>query len=36
MRHTYADTSLARRDLSFAPAISLESGLEQQYRWLNK
>jgi nucleoside-diphosphate-sugar epimerase len=36
MRHTYADTSLARRDLRFAPAISLESGLEQQYRWLNR
>jgi nucleoside-diphosphate-sugar epimerase len=36
MRHTYADTSLARRDLNFAPAVSLESGLEQQYRWLNR
>jgi nucleoside-diphosphate-sugar epimerase len=34
MRHTYADTSLARRDLNFAPRVSLESGLEQQYRWL--
>jgi UDP-glucose 4-epimerase len=36
MRHTYADTSLARRDLDFAPTVSLESGLEQQYRWLNR
>jgi UDP-glucose 4-epimerase len=36
MRHTYADTSLARRDLNFAPTVSLESGLEQQYRWLNR
>jgi UDP-glucose 4-epimerase len=36
MRHTYADTSLARRDLNFAPAVSLERGLEQQYRWLNR
>ena len=35
MRHTYADTSLARRDLNFAPRVSLESGLDQQYRWLN-
>ena len=34
MRHTYADTSLARRDLHFTPRVSLESGLEQQYRWL--
>ena len=34
MRHTYADTSLARRDLSFTPRVSLEGGLEQQYRWL--
>jgi nucleoside-diphosphate-sugar epimerase len=36
MRHTYADTSLARRDLNFAPRVGLENGLEQQYRWLNK
>ena len=34
MRHTYADTALARRDLNFAPRVNLESGLEQQYRWL--
>jgi UDP-glucose 4-epimerase len=34
MRHTYADTSLARRDLNFVPRVNLESGLEQQYRWL--
>ena len=36
MRHTYADTSLARRDLSFSPRVSLESGLGQQYRWLTQ
>jgi len=36
MRHTYADTSLARRDLNFAPRVGLENGLEQQYRWLTK
>ena len=36
MRHTYADTSLARRDLDFTPRVSLESGLEQQYRWLTR
>ena len=36
MRHTYADTSLARRDLDFNPRVTLESGLDQQYRWLTK
>jgi UDP-glucose 4-epimerase len=36
MRHTYADTSAARRDLGFAPQVDLESGLDQQYRWLTK
>ena len=36
MRHTYADTSAARRDLGFTPKVSLESGLDQQYRWLTK
>jgi UDP-glucose 4-epimerase len=34
MRHTYADTSAARRDLDFTPRVSLENGLAQQYRWL--
>jgi UDP-glucose 4-epimerase len=34
MRHTYADTSLARADLGFAPAVSLEDGLAAEYRWL--
>jgi UDP-glucose 4-epimerase len=36
MRHTYADTSAARRDLDFNPAVTLESGLDRQYRWLTK
>jgi UDP-glucose 4-epimerase len=36
MRHTYADTSRARRDLGFAPRVSLENGLEQQYRSLTE
>jgi len=36
MRHTYADTSAARRDLDFDPRVSLENGLDQQYRWLTK
>jgi nucleoside-diphosphate-sugar epimerase len=34
MRDTYADTSLASRDLGFAPKISLEEGIEAEYRWL--
>ena len=36
MRHTYADTSAARRDLDFTPHVTLEHGLDQQYRWLTK
>jgi nucleoside-diphosphate-sugar epimerase len=36
MRHTYADTTAARRDLDFAPRVALEQGLDQQYRWLTK
>ena len=34
MRDTYADTSLARRDLGFVPAVSLEDGIQAEYRWL--
>jgi UDP-glucose 4-epimerase len=34
MRHTYADTALARRDLGFAPTVTLEQGLAAEYRWL--
>jgi UDP-glucose 4-epimerase len=36
MRHTYADTSAARRDLDFIPQVTLENGLDQQYRWLTR
>jgi nucleoside-diphosphate-sugar epimerase len=36
MRHTYADTSLARTDLGFAPAVVLEEGLAAEYRWLTE
>jgi len=35
MRHTYADTSLARGDLGFAPTVGLEAGLTAEYQWLN-
>jgi UDP-glucose 4-epimerase len=34
MRHTYADTSLARADLGFDPQIGLEDGLAAEYEWL--
>jgi nucleoside-diphosphate-sugar epimerase len=35
MRDTYADTTLARADLGFVPAVTLEQGLESEYRWLS-
>jgi UDP-glucose 4-epimerase len=35
MRDTYADTSLARRDLGFAPTVSLEEGIRAEYEWLS-
>ena len=35
MRHTYADTSLARRDLGFAPRVGLEEGLAAEFAWLS-
>ena len=34
MRHTYADTSLARADLGFVPNVGLEEGLAAEYQWL--
>jgi UDP-glucose 4-epimerase len=34
MRDTYADTSLARADLGFAPTVSLSDGLTAEYHWL--
>jgi nucleoside-diphosphate-sugar epimerase len=34
MRHTYADTSLARSDLEFAPTVGLEEGLAAEHQWL--
>jgi UDP-glucose 4-epimerase len=35
MRDTYADTSLAQKDLGFAPRVSLEEGIRDEYRWLS-
>ena len=34
MRHTYADTTRAQRELNFAPQVDLEAGLKQQYQWM--
>jgi nucleoside-diphosphate-sugar epimerase len=34
MRDTYADTGLAKADLGFAPSVTLEEGIEAEYRWL--
>jgi nucleoside-diphosphate-sugar epimerase len=34
MRDTWADTSRARTDLDFTPAVSLEEGLTEEYRWV--
>jgi nucleoside-diphosphate-sugar epimerase len=35
MRDTYADTSLAQKDLGFEPKVSLEEGIQAEYRWLS-
>ena len=34
MRHTYADTSLARDDLGYQPTVGLEQGLAAEFTWL--
>jgi UDP-glucose 4-epimerase len=34
MRHTYADTGLARTDLGYQPTVRLEEGLAAEYTWL--
>ncbi len=36
MRHTYADTSLAREKLQYKPKVSVKEGLEAEVRWLKK
>ena len=35
MRRTNADTSRIRRDLGWAPSVSLEEGLQAQWEWLS-
>jgi nucleoside-diphosphate-sugar epimerase len=34
MKHTFAETWLARMDLGFTPTTSLEEGLTAEYQWL--
>jgi nucleoside-diphosphate-sugar epimerase len=34
MRHTWADTSMAKADLGFVPTVGLEEGLAAEYQWL--
>jgi nucleoside-diphosphate-sugar epimerase len=36
MRHTYANTDLARADLAFEPTVTLEQGLAAEYAWLKQ
>jgi nucleoside-diphosphate-sugar epimerase len=36
MRHTFAETSLARMDLGFDPTVGLEPGLTAEYNWLKE
>lgn len=36
MRDTYADTSAARRDLSYRPATSLKDGLAAEWEWIQR
>jgi nucleoside-diphosphate-sugar epimerase len=35
MRDTFADTTLARREVGFEPRVALEQGIEAEYRWLS-
>lgn len=35
MRDTWADTSRARRDLGYAPSVTLEQGISAEYEWLS-
>jgi UDP-glucose 4-epimerase len=36
VRHTRARLDLARNNLGYAPRISLEQGLTQQWNWISK
>jgi nucleoside-diphosphate-sugar epimerase len=34
VRHTAADTTLARQELGYAPQVGLAEGLEREHAWL--
>ena len=34
MRHTFADTDKAKKQLGYSPEITMERGLEKEYQWL--
>lgn len=34
MRHTYASTDEARNDFGYAPGVTVQEGLKQEYNWL--
>ena len=34
MRDTFADTSAAKRDLAFQPAVTLPEGLAREWEWI--
>ena len=36
MRDTFADTTAARRDLGFQPAVGLAEGLAREWEWLGE
>ena len=36
MRNTFADTTLAKQDLGFAPSVTLEDGINAEYQWLSE
>jgi len=36
MRNTYADTSLARAEMGFAPSVTLADGLRAEFEWLQR
>lgn len=35
MRDTFADTTLAKKDLGFAPSVTLEDGIRAEHEWLS-
>ena len=34
MRHTYASTEQARKDLGYAPQVSVQQGLTEEWKWI--